>query len=231
MAYATPANVYARALPAAALAARPKTIESATTATGVLTLTGHGLSEGSALRFSIEGQAVFGAAANALPGGLSLATMYEAVPVDGNSDLFRVRLPGGATIASFSSAPVGSFAVVIDPLAMLLEQLEDAAGIIDEHLTAHSPPLVAPYPAVVVGVNARLAARACVTALGTANPQYADAMKRLFDSEERDWAMLAAWKAGKTIWPVPEDQTPGVIENAARATYTSTAAGWETGAL
>ena len=106
MAFSTIAQMYALALPAAAFAARPRTVEGVTVGTGVLRLTGHGLALGALLQFSVEGQAAFGATANALPGGLAIDANYTADPLSG-SNLFRVRPEGGAVISSFTSEPVG----------------------------------------------------------------------------------------------------------------------------
>jgi len=234
MAFSTVAQMYARALPAAAFAARPRTVEGVTIATGVLRLTGHGLSLDSLLQFSLEGQAAFGATANALPGGLTANVNYEAAPLAG-SNLFKVRPEGGAIISSFSSEPVGPFAIVVDPEAALLEQLDDATARIEEKLTANAVPILPDpttglYPSILVGICARMAARQAVIALGLQNPQYAAQQKMLLDGAAADDLMLATWLAGRPVNVRPLDQTTE-LENAARAGRDFAPTDWRTGTL
>jgi len=199
-----------------------------------LRLTGHGLVLGSLLQFSLEGQAAFGATANALPGGVSVDANYTAAPLAG-SNLFQVRPQGGALINSFSSEPVGPFAIVVDPEAALLEQLDDATARIEEKLTANAPPIrpdpiTGLYPSILVGICARMAARQAVIALGLQNPQYAAQQKMLLDGAAADDLMLATWLAGRPINVRPLDQTEE-LENAALAGRSAAPVEWRTGTL
>ena len=234
MAFSTIAQMYALALPAAAFAARPRTVEGVTIATGVLRLTGHGLGFDSLLQFSLEGQAAFGAPANALPGGLAIDANYTADPLSG-SNLFRVRPEGGAVISSFTSEPVGPFAIVVDPEPALSLLLDDATARIEEKLTNNAPPIkVDPdtgvYPMILVGICARMAARQAVVALGLQNPQYAAQQKMLLDGAAADDLMLATWLAGRRVNVPLFDQTTE-NENAALAGNSGPSTGWRTGTL
>lgn len=234
MAFSTIAQMYARALPAAAFAARPRIVEGVNIATGVLRLTGHGLSFDSLLQFSLEGQAAFGATANALPGGLAINANYQAVPLSG-SNLFKVRPEGGAVISSFTSEPVGPFAIVVDPEPTLTALLDDATARIEEKLTANSVPILpdpitGAYPEILVGICARMAARQAVIALGLQNPQYSAQQKMLLDGAAGDDLMLATWLAGRPINVRPLDQTTE-LENAAIAGRSAAPVAWRNGAL
>lgn len=234
MAFSTIAQMYALALPAAAFAARPRTVEGVTIATGVIRLTGHGLSFDSLLQFSVEGQSAFGAPANVLPGGLSIGANYEAAPIAG-SNLFKVRPEGGAVINSFSSEPIGPFAIVVDPEPALSLLLDDATARIEEKLTNNAPPInvdqdTGVYPMILVGICARMAARQAVIALGLQNPQYAAQQKMLLDGAAADDLMLATWLAGRRVNVPLFDQTTE-NENAAIAGRDTAPTNWRTGTL
>jgi hypothetical protein len=238
MPFATPADVYALGLPAAAFKPTPRTIEAADTATGVLVLSGHSLAIGAALRFSVEGQAVYGAIANALPGGLSLSTAYTAEPDASNSDLFQVRPAGGSLIVSFSSAAVGPFAIVVDPVAALLLQLDMWTGIIEDTVITMAPPIL---PDVTTGLYhrklrvacAHLAARHFATVLGLSNPNYADSMRAFLEGPIAKTVdgWMTEWRAGVPLSPEPRDQTPLVADNGPLASFDAEATLWNTGTL
>lgn len=223
VAYAQPSDVYALALPSQAFKPTPKTIEATTIATGVLTLSSNGLSNGALLRFSVEGQSAFGATANALPGGLALASMYAASQYQGSGDLFRVTPVGGALITSFSSEPVGPFAIVVDIAAAVTAQLEAWARIIDDALIAHETPIevdpaTGAFPYKLTFANAHLAARTFATALGLNNPQYAASMAEFTGGSIAKMVdgWLTDWKAGAPLYPNPVAQSD-VAFDAARA--------------
>jgi len=238
MAFATPADVYAFAIPAAAFKPTPKTIESVDAASGVLTLSSNGLATGSLLRFSIEGQAPTGATQCALPTTLSLSTMYTAAPYQGSGDLFRVAPVGGSVITSFASAGVPPYAIVVDQGSLILAGLDLWAGVVEDALIATTPPiLVDPttgkYHHKLVFANAYLFARASFSALGLANPQYAQAAADFTNGPIGKMVdgWMAEWKSGVPLNPTPPDQTPAVFENAAIGANDAAAAEWLTGML
>lgn len=221
MSYATRRDVYLLGLSAQAFVARSRPFDAVDATTATVRLRAHGLDTGDVVTFEAT-------AGGALPTGLSAFAVYYAVPV--SSDLFRVSLTsGGAAIASWASAGSG-WAIAIDYGPRLDAHLADASATIDEHLTAHDPPLLAPYPAVVVGMCARMAARAAVTSLQIENAAYRVAVDRLFAREAQDLEILAAWKAGKPIQPRPTDKSDEA-DNAAHAASSRPVIGWTTGML
>ena len=141
----------------------------------------------------------------------------------------------GAVISSFTSEPVGPFAIVVDPEPALSLLLDDATARIEEKLTNNAPPIkVDPetgvYPMILVGICARMAARQAVVALGLQNPQYAAQQKMLLDGAAADDLMLATWLAGRRVNVPLFDQTTE-NENAALAGNSGPSTSWRTGTL
>ncbi len=236
MAFATPADVYACGLPAAAFKSTPRTIEAATLATGVLTLSTHGLSTGALLRFSVEGQGTLGGAVNALPGGLALATMYTATPYQGGSDLFRVTPVGGALITAFTSAGVGPFAAVIDVANTVLFQLDLWTGIIEDAIIASAPPILpdpitGKYHRKLVLACSHLTARLFATVLGLSNPNYADSIRAFLEGPIAKMVdgWLDEWRSGVPLIPTVADATPLVADNGPLASYDFVSTPWLNG--
>lgn len=136
----------------------------------------------------------------------------------------------------FTFASTGSgWSVAIDPERRLLAHLAETASEIDEHLTAEQPPILpdpatGDYPPTLVGLNARMAARAAVNSLAFDNAEFRVAVDRLFEKEKQDIEMLAKWLGGKPLQPRPIDQTTEP-ENAAIATSGRDATDWNTGVL
>ena len=238
MAFATPADVFALGLAPAAFKSTPRTIEAADSTSGILTLSSNGLALGTLARFSVEGQSAHGAPANALPGGLSLSTMYTAAPYLGSGDQFQVAPVGGSLVTSFTSAPVGPFALVVDSMAALLLALDVWTGIIEDTVIAMAPPIL---PDAVTGryhrklttACAHLAARNFATALGLANPNYADSMRDFLTGPLAKMVdkWMDEWRAGVPLSPTPIDQTPNFADNGPRAAYDVEPILWQTGTL
>jgi hypothetical protein len=86
------------------------------------------------------------------------------------------------------------------------------------------------YPAVLVGITARIAARRAIASLEVENPQFRVAIDRLLASEAADQIILLDWKNGKPIQPRPVDETT-TADNSARARSDRTAMSWGTGML
>ncbi len=225
MAYATIDEVYQLALSARAFVVGALKIDVVDVDTGTIRLQAHGCSSADRLLFSCT-------SGGALPPELNAFTYYQ--PIVLGSDLFQIDDGAGSPII-FTADPRG-WAVAIDPERRLFLHLEDAAGRINECLTAEAPPIkVDPvtglYPPVLIGINARMAARSCVASLQLENPIYRVALDRLLALETADNEMLAAWKAGKPIHPTPTDQTPDIADNGARAGYDLASPEWVTGVL
>lgn len=221
-AYATRDDVYLLGLAAQAFVVRPRPVLPADVdlATGTIRLKAHGLTSADVLSLEVTG-------GGSLPTGLSAFVALSPVVV--TSDLFRI-----AGFNSYASAGNG-WGVVVDPGRRLDAHLVETAAEIDEHLTAHEPPilvdpLTGKFPQILVGLNARMAARAAVTSLQIENAQYKVAVDRLVAREEFDKLILADWKEGKPVHPVPVDADP-VADNGARASATRAPMRWTTGRL
>jgi hypothetical protein len=226
MPYATRDELYLLALGAPAFVVYARPFDAVDAATATIRLKGHGLSLSDLITFETSD-------GGRTPSGITQFATYYPVPV--SSDLFRVAIvSGGATVTSWVDSGEG-WAVAVDPGRRLDAHLLETAAFIDEHLTAHEPPIdVDPisgkYPPVLVGMNARLAARKAIASLEADNPQYARAIDRLLASEAADQIILTDWKNGKPINPRPTDGT-ATADNSARAQSGRCAMPWTTGSI
>jgi hypothetical protein len=150
--------------------------------------------------------------------------LYAPVPVSG--DLFQI-----SGFDEFLN-PGNGWMIQVDQMRRLDMHLEERAAFIDEHLTAHEPPILRDdagnYPMVLIGMNARLAAREAIRSLESENPQFREPIDRLMKSEEKDFEILKAWKDGKPIQPRPKDET-STPENVIRAGSGRRFVQWTTG--
>lgn len=225
MAYATRDQLFSLALAAPAFVAYPRPFDAVDGPTATIRIKGHGLSLSDVITFERSD-------GGTLPTGLSEWATYYPVPV--TADLFRVALASGGTpIASWANTGAG-WGVTVDQYRRLDMHLEEVSAFVDEHLTAHEPPILPDqsgnYPWVLVGIVARIAARRAISSLEVENPQYRVPIDRLLATEEADKQLLADWKAGKPIQPRPEDET-STADNSARAQYSREPVPWTTGMI
>lgn len=216
MPYATRDSVFLLGLSAQAFVTRPRPLESYGTndvnpGTGVIRLVGNGFTTADIVYLTVT-------PGGALPGGAAALTYYHPLPLGG--DLLQLSATSGGAPLTFTSAGTG-WSIAVDPLRRLDAHLVETAAEIDEHLTAHEPPIqVDPttglYPQVLVGLNARMAARLAVTSLQIENAAYKVARDRLDAKEAQDLVLLADWKNGKPVQPRPTDKN-SIPDNAARA--------------
>lgn len=213
MAYSTLDDVFLLGLSAQAFVILARPFDAVDAASATIRLRAHGLTVKDVITFEVtEG--------GALPTGISAFTKYYPIPLTG--DLFRVATTeNGTPIASWADAGSG-WSVQIDTARRILAHNEEAASEIDEHLTAHKPPIqpdpvTGKLPQVLIGLNARMTARAAVISLDMDNEAYRVPRDRLIEREAADMKLLAEWEAGKPIQPRPTDGTPQVAENSARA--------------
>jgi len=233
-AYATVLDVYRLALSAQAFVTRPRPIDpragdSLDPATGIFSLIGHGYGGDDRVRLVTVGS-------GAVPGGAAAGLPYTVIPLD----YWRFQITLGAGPILFSDAGTGAWGIQLDPEVRLRAHLVDAAARIDECLTAQAPPIerdpiTGLYPAVLVGMNARMAARAAVTSLQVENPAFKVPIDRLMAQEKADEVMLMAWKDGRPILPAVTDQT-STPDDAPRAGNAGVASlgvdlAWVTGAM
>ncbi len=225
MGYCVLDDVYNLALTAQAFVMRPRPFDAVDITTATIRLKAHGLSALDVITFEAS-------SSGSLPTSISGFAPYYPSPV--SADLLRVALTSGGTpIASWASAGQG-WGIVVDFRRRLQAHIDQTAAEIDENLTADEPPIkVDPvtglFPQQLIGLNARMAARAAVLSLQIENPQYRTALDRLFAKETTDVAQLAIWRAGKPLNPRPTDQN-NYLDNAAIAT-SDPVTGWRTGTL
>ncbi len=211
--YCTLDDVYLLGLTAQAFVVYPRPFDAVDAATATIRIKAHSMNALDVVTFEKT-------SGGTLPTGITEFVAYGPLPV--TSDLFRLSLTqGGSPIASWASAGDG-WGITIDPIRRIQAHMVETASEIDEHLTAHEPPILRDptthlFPQILVGLNARMAARAAVLSLQIENDQYRVAKDRLFAREEQDLAMLKDWKAGKPIQPRPTDETTEVPENGAVA--------------
>ncbi len=122
-------------LPASAAVQPSSLVDRVDSATGLLYLRGHGLTEGDELELELVDDTTAGAEATSLPGTLAEGTTYEAVPATAGS--FRLRLPDAATITSFADSGVGRFRILPDPWDDLDAQIGRSYRYILSQCIAH----------------------------------------------------------------------------------------------
>jgi hypothetical protein len=233
VAYATPRDVYDLGLSARSYVVVPRPLaarsgDSLDFATGVFSMSGHGLAADDLARL------VLIASGGALPGGASALTVYHPLPLD--YWRFRLSLTEGGTAVTFTNGGTfaadgaSSWGIQVDPERRLIRHLVSASADIDQDLTAHATPLLVDpvtglYPAKVVSIVARIAARRAIASLLFETTAAKIATDRLLADEKRDDEQRAAWRLGQPIYPNPTDQTDGVPDNGARAQQRAFAAG------
>jgi hypothetical protein len=226
MSYATRDELFLLALGAPAFVAYARPFDAVDNATATIRLKGHGFAATDTITFERSDGGV-------LPTGISEFVPYYPIPV--TSDLFRVATTaGGAPIASWAISGDG-WGIAVDSGRRLDAHLEEASAFVDEHLTAHDPPIdvdpvTGKYPPILIGITARIAARKAIASLEVENPQFRVAIDRLLASEPADQVILLDWKNGKPIQPRPTDGT-STADNSARASSGRAAMGWGTGML
>lgn len=224
MAYCTRDDVFLLGLTAQAFVTRPRPVTAADVeiATGVIRLEAHGLSEQDTITVRVTG-------GGTLPPELTAFAAYTPVPV--SFDLLRLAPVNGAPITTYTATGSG-WSIAIDPGRRIDEHIDDAATIIDDKLTAHSPPVILTpgVESILRGLNARLAALNAVNSLAFENAGYRVPTDRLEAMLAKDWENLKTYLDGRPINPRPEDQTD-TPDNGARAAATRPPVGWTTGTL
>lgn len=200
-------------LPAAAQAQPPVMIERVDAATGTLYSRAHQLAEDDAIELRIVTSTTPGGTPGALPGGLAEGHTY-GIAAGGTPGAFRLKTaPGGTTIASFTSAPVGRFSYLWDPGPTVDAKIVEAWDLVQEHLTGHGGEVDS---AVVRRVTARLAARLFVDDTSAGDP----AKSASFDGARATFAdlylpLLRSWLGGKPARVAAVDETPATADNGA----------------
>lgn len=229
--YATLTDVYRLALTAQAFVTRPRALDARAgdalaPSSGVFRMIAHGLAPDDRVQLVLLG-------AGAIPTGGTVNTPYVPTALD----FYRFTLApvGGVTALTFADAGSGAWAIQVDPEARILAHVAQASADIDQDLTADFPPLkVDPitglYPPVIVGIVARMAARAAVTSLQIENAAFRVPVDRLFAQEDHDNKQRDLWRSGQPINPRGTDQD-NVPNNAAIAASDRPSAGWATGCL
>lgn len=224
--YCTRDDVFLLGLGAQAFVVRARPVESGAVdiATGVIRLKAHGLSDDDTVTTEVT-------TGGTLATTLSAFTAYGVAVV--SFDLFRLTL-NGTPITSYVSAGSG-WGIAVDPLRRIDRHILDAAGIINDKMTAYDPPfevdpITGLYPPVIVGTNARLAAVNAATTLQFDNAQARVATDRLEAMLERDWVNLETYLKGRPVNPGPVDQNT-VADNGPRAYRTRAPVDWGTGYL
>jgi hypothetical protein len=175
-----------------------------------MTLNGHGFELNAVLLFRAE-------SGGSLPTPLVDGTSYYAIPLTDST--FSVSATEDGTAINLTSA--GSNIIVVSQLPYDT-WIEEASNWVECNLPAHVVPLSAPYPAVVVGVTADLAAARALAYVGHSN---ADLSLR----EERAQRRLAQWVKGI---PVRGGIVPASANLSIVATSTTTdPRGWGTGGI
>lgn len=180
MTYSTLDELYNLALTARAFEVVPSPIAMVDIYTGKIRLPSHGYGAADLILFSAT-------SGGALPPELDAFTYYSPIIVGG--DIFQVNDGTGQPVI-FTAEPRG-WAVKVDPVRRVTIHQRDAYGRINLRLGGHAAPIkpdpdTGLYPPVLVGLEARMAARSAVTSLQIENPAYRIPMDRLFASAATD---------------------------------------------
>lgn len=229
--YATRDHVFLLGLGSEAFVRRARPVVAADVdgPTGTIRLEAHGLLNLDEVTFEKT-------AGGTLPTAISEFVVYFPIRVSEN--LFKVSAtPNGAPL-TFASVGSG-WSIKVDQGRRLDAHLKEASAWIDQHMTAHAPPLLPDsatfgddlFPPLIVGLCARRAARRAVTTMQFENDQYKFVVDRLDKAEAEDKELLDAMAAdGWPINPRPTDQT-NIADNGARARAARAPVGWSTGRL
>jgi len=196
MGLCSPDDVFTLALAAPAFVSRARPVAPADVdgPSGVIRLRAHGMSDDDALTFEVT-------PGGSLPTGVSSFQPYA--PTVLSFDLFHVGIPSFASVGS-------GWGIAVDPLRRIARIAEEVSAQIIQHLTAHGVPIPVPpagYPLVLVGLAARMTARAAVNSLQVENPVYRASVDRLLAQEEFDRLMLEEFRKGWPLSPSPTDAT------------------------
>lgn len=212
-AYGTRAGLYAHGLRADALVSIPRAVTAVDIPTSTFTLRGHGLIAGAVLTVETRG--------GTLPSPLSSALPYQAAPVSG--DLFKLA---GITLVDAGRLP---FSIILDLDSIIDDSLRAWSRHIDQHLPAHSTPLVLVPEHIELWLY-WLASFDLVVTRGLGNPSYKDSTQALADRAKLAQAKLDAMEAKTKSVVGAVDQTPSVAERAPRAVSAGDR-GWDNGGL
>lgn len=213
--YAQPSDVYRESgIGALAFVTRPRPIDtragdSLDPITGTFSLIGHPYETGDLLRLVVNGSGY-------VPIGATAGQPYYAIRLD--SWRFQIAATSGGSPLTFSDAGSGAWGIQRDPDAWVLAMARSKTSIVDQCLIAHATPLkidpaTGTYPEIVIGVVARMTARACLSALLGENASVrAPSLFALaaFDGDTsppaQKGSLLGDWKDGQPIYPNPIDQ-------------------------
>lgn len=222
--YCTDDDVFTLALAAQAFVVRPRPVAAADidAATGTIRLKAHGLTVDDLVGFEVT-------AGGSLPTGVTAFTPYYPAII--SFDLIKLSASLGGPVLTYVSGGSG-WGLVVDPRRRIALHRKQTAALINQHLTAYNAPIpvdpvTGEYPPVLVGLNARMTARAAVTSLQVENPAHRAAVDRLFAQEEFDKLMLDRLsRDGWTVNPPPAAATPG---NLAISRSASSSSSWGCG--
>lgn len=224
--YATPGDVYRRALSAQAFAVLPHRLDAAKGdvldfATGTFFLSAHGLLPDDVVSFVLVAPQ-----GGALPVGASLTKTYTPTPIDFRR--FTLTESGGSSTATFAdegkiiAGGVSSWGLLIDPEARLRACILAESADCDQQLIAHSTPIerdprTGKYPEKLIDTVCWGAALRAITGLFFEAAASKIPTERLKEMGEANKKQKAEWARGISLSPKPVDQTDGIADNGAIA--------------
>lgn len=157
--YASREDLYRYGLPRGLLANPAQSLGSVSSSTDVMTLDGHGFETGTPLLFRAE-------EGGSLPSPLVAGTTYYAIRLTDST--FQASATSGG--AALNLTTDGQFVMVSTSLDSTIDaELERYSRLVDSYLPAHAVPLESPFPSVVVGIVAELAAASLLAIRGQAS--------------------------------------------------------------
>lgn len=222
--YCTPQDVYALGLSAAAFVRRPRVLDPSTAdfldpVTGIFTQAAHDLVADDRVRV------VLVAKGGALPTGIDPTVIYTPIVID--FWRFQLSLDGSTPITfgdtgTSTNSGASSWGILADPERRLRRIILSSSAELDQDLTAHTTPIqidpaTGRYPEKLIGMTARVSARAAMLTGMFENALAKKASDRLEAQEKRDDEQRRRWFSGEPLKPPAVDQTPEIPDNGPRA--------------
>jgi hypothetical protein len=198
MAYCDLADLFAYGLPRGALRNAGRLVGSVDVATNTIELDVHGLASGSP--FSLRAEA-----GGLLPSPLVSGTLYYAVPV--SEARFSVAATAGGGAIDLTTT--GSRVVMVADLPEAAVR-EWASRLVDDMLSGHVVPLVAPYPEIVRMTTAELSAGRLLALAGLQS-------KSLAEITDAAHLRLARWSRGALVRGANAPQSAALAVSATSA--------------
>jgi hypothetical protein len=211
--YPTRSQFFALGLPRKAFPAQLQLATAADPTGDVLTVPGHGLTTGDGFRMATDaGGGII--PAGVLPAGLSDAVSYFA-KVTGE-DLLQLSLTSGGSAVDFTTAGANAFGLIVDVGAKIDMMLDAVSRRADQCLKGYRTPLTGSVPMQLIEWVCKIGAYEMCVGTALVDPAFSRDPE-IKEAAMRAWSELGLLQKDGTELAgyTGDDQTPGVLDNAA----------------